>query len=580
MEVVSSYLPLKRSGRNFAGLCPFHTEKTPSFMVSPERQAWRCFGCSEGGDVFTFLEKIEGWDFPETLEELAKRAGVKLQRLAPSPASREKEKLFSIHRLTAKFYHYLLTRHALGEPARKYLARRGIPQDLWEKFDLGFAPGGWDTLVGFLTKRGFDLAQVATAGLVVSREERGPRGYFDRFRNRLMFSLKDGRGEILGFSGRLIEDVTSNTKQVTREAKYINSPQTPIFTKGNILFGLDVVRQAIREKNQAVLVEGEFDVLSLVKAGIENVVASKGTALTEKQAVILSRICEKVVMCFDTDLAGDAAARRGIELLDMAGLSIAVADLGKFKDPDEFAQKDPKGIVVAIGAARDIYDYFLESAARRFDAKTADGKKRIGRELLPILGKISDDMVRAHYIGKLAGLLSLDTHLVAEAVEKKRPLLQFSQDQAKAKTGGELESYFLALLLARDEVLGDFLTKLAPEDFASDEARGFWKWARDIMKSLKKEKAGWKKLLLGLPPQLAEFVDSLFLRGIAPDLLEKDNWAAELSKTGERIRQISLKRRLGEMSGKIRQAEAANDAKLVSVLTQKFDKLKGEFYGK
>ncbi|MBI3283049.1 DNA primase, partial [Candidatus Curtissbacteria bacterium] len=268
VEVISSYLPLKRAGRNLAGLCPFHSEKTPSFMVSPERQAFKCFGCSVGGDVFTFLEKMEGWEFRETLEELAKRAGVKLKDFKPTGASREKEKLIEINKLAAKFYSYILKNHKLGEPGRQYLKKRGIPETLWEKFDLGYAPGGWENISQFLAKKGFGLADIAIAGLVIGRESKSGGGYYDRFRERLMFPIADSRGSVVGFSGRLLDEKTkeaplrSPKASFEGQAKYINSPQTPIFNKGLLLFGLSLARQSIREKNEAVLVEGEFDVLS------------------------------------------------------------------------------------------------------------------------------------------------------------------------------------------------------------------------------------------------------------------------------------------------------------------------------
>ncbi|MBI2012765.1 DNA primase [Candidatus Curtissbacteria bacterium] len=420
VEIISSYLPLRKAGRNFAALCPFHSEKTPSFMVSPERQVFKCFGCSEAGDVFTFLEKMEGWDFRETLEELAKRVGVKLTYTGGFGKTKIKDKLVEINNLVAKFYAHVLNKHPLGETARKYLKRRGIRKNIWEKFGLGYAPGGWENALNFLTKRGLALEDVATAGLLVSRDA-GRQSYYDRFRERLIFPLKDSRGTILGFSGRIIEPETlrRGSVQARNEAKYVNSPETPIFTKGSILFGLDVARGAIRDKGEAILVEGEFDVLSSASAGVQNVIASKGTALTDRQVAIVGRICENVVLCFDTDLAGDAAARRGIELLDLAGVNIRVATLGRYKDPDEFAQKDPTGFAKAIRGAGGVYDYLIDSAAERHDPHDPVGKKKIGKEIMPTLARISDDLVRAHYIEKLAKLLDLEATLVASAIEKK-----------------------------------------------------------------------------------------------------------------------------------------------------------------
>lgn len=576
VEVIASYIPLKKSGRNFAALCPFHSEKTPSLMVSPERQVWRCFGCSEGGDVFTFLEKKEGWEFREALEEMAKRAGVKLVAFKPTGASEVREKLVSINNLTLKFYRFLLNEHKVGGEAREYLLRRGIPAPLWQKFDLGFAPAGWETLSGFLTKRGYNFADLATAGLVIGRDV-GRKSYYDRFRKRLMFPLKDARGTVLGFAGRIIEEATGDKRQATRrEAKYVNSPETPIFTKGNLLFGLDVARSAIREKGEVVLVEGEFDVLSSHKAGVSNVVASKGTALTQMQVVALSRLCEKVVLCFDTDLAGDGAARRGIELLDLAGMTIRVAVLGKYKDPDEMAQKDPAGYRRALAAAVDVYDYFIESAASRHNPSTAVGKKKIGQEVLPIIAAIADDLVRAHYIEKLAGILGLEVAMVADAVERKSRDLGQIVDESKVSGNGLVtrEKYFLALLLAQKEIIGDIFKMVWREDFANEQAGRLFEFLHDIIKRQKSPNR--ETILRNLPKDLTGYVDELFLVDLPAEFAEREKWAGELARVARLIRRESLKRQLAAISQKLATLRGKSDEKQVATLLSRFNKISGD----
>lgn len=581
VEVVSSYIPLKRAGRNLSGLCPFHAEKTPSFMVSPERQAFKCFGCGVGGDVFTFLEQIEGWDFREALEELAKRAGVKLKDFKSTGASREKEKLIEINKLATKFYKYILESHKLGEPGREYLKKRGIPESLWEKFELGYSPAGWENVSKFLAKKGYQLADVSTAGLIIGRESKVGSGYYDRFRERLIFPIKDSRGTVMGFSGRIIasgeEAPPRSAKQSFEgQAKYINSPQTPIFNKSLLLFGLDLARAAIREKNEAVLVEGEFDVLSSVGAGVTNVVASKGTALTDGQVAILSRLCERVILCFDTDLAGDTASRRGIELLDIAGLAVKVMEIGDLKDPDEFAQKDPAGYRSAIKSARDIYDYFIDSAQRRYDATSSEGKKKIGREIVPILSKISDDIVRAHYISRLAKLLDLDSQFVADAVGKKKGYLEVvsSLPGTGAKVTIAQEEYFLALLVFHDEILEDIVSILAPADFAQEEARRFWIWLRDIIGHSKAKTIS--VLLKQLPKDLSKFVDGLYLVNVSPDFSERELWANEAVKAAKLIKKMSLKRQMAAISGKLKEAQGKHDEREMEKLLGRFDKVSAE----
>lgn len=397
-----------------------------------------------------------------------------------------------------------------------------------------------------------------------------------------MFPLKDSRGTVLGFAGRIVE--TRDTRHETREAKYINSPQTPIFNKGSILFGLDLARSAIREKNEAVLVEGEFDVISAHSIGVLNVVASKGTALTDKQAVTLSRISQNVALCFDTDLAGDAAARRGIELLDIAGITVKVVGLGKYKDPDEFSQKDPAGFKKAIGAADNIYDYLIASATRRNDATNASGKKAIGQEILPMLSKISDDLVRAHYIEKLARALDLDVSLVADAVARRSADVEAKEAVApffqKSQASG-FEQYFLALLLAGDKIPSKIADFLKADDFSGQESAAFWAWLRDIIrpgaKGNKEGKVNKAISVKGLeskwPKNLNKFVDDLYLANVGPVFADEEIWAAEIVKIAERIKRESLRRQMAKISGRIKEAEKkANEAQL-EVLYKKFDAL-------
>lgn len=581
VEIVSSYIPLKKMGRNYGGLCPFHAEKTPSFMVSPERQVFKCFGCGQSGDIFTFLEKVEGWDFREALNELAEKVGIKLKSFAPAEGSKRKEKLIAVNTLAAKFFSHLLINHKLGRKARNYLVKRGIKQKMWELFNLGYAPGGWENLLGFLAKRGFLLDDIAASGLVVSREgvnlkDRG-KGYYDRFRDRLIFPIKDARGTILGFSARVLEE--SNDR---KEPKYINTPQTQIFNKGSLLFGLDLARDAIRNAGEAILAEGEFDVISAYQAGIRNIVASKGTALTDKQTALIARLTENVVLAFDADLAGDTAARRGIELLDLAGVTVKVAKLESYKDPDEFCQKDPAGFKKIIAGAVNIYDYYIDSLTKRYNPKSVEGQKKISKELLPILSKISDDLVRAHYIEELARLLDVDSSLVAAAIEKRLAQLDVPQNtfnniEAK-KAGLTLETYFLALFVFEDKIDPNVLKFLKPADFTDKQAQSFWKAARDIIpkRSQKLDQASpkdTKKLLGGLPADLKSFVDELYLININPAFDDPALWFNEILKTANRIRDKSQRRKLTEIAVLLGEAQKKGDSRRIEALTQKSNEI-------
>lgn len=568
VEVISSYVPLKKAGRNFTGLCPFHTEKTPSFMVSAERQSFKCFGCGESGDVFTFLEKLESWDFRETLQELAKRTGVKLKEFAPTEKTKTRDKLVEVNKMVARFWQHLLLNHKAGEAARKYLDGRGIAREMWEKFGLGFAPDGWDNSLKFLTKRGFSLADCASAGIILSRGGRS-NSFYDRFRSRLMFPIADARGQIMGFSARVI-----GQEQKT-EPKYINTPQTEIFSKGSLLFGLNVAKDEIRKKNEAVLVEGEFDVIAASQAGVGNVVASKGTALTEMQVGLLARLCENVALCFDSDLAGDAASRRGIELMDERGLNVKVVKLGKFKDPDEFVRADATGFKKAILAAHNIYDYFIESATARFDATTAVGKKKIGQELIGLIAKITDDLVRAHYIAKLARVLDLEVNLVAEAVTKKvMPAENVSAIPEVLKAEKvDSEHYFLSIVLARDSIDSKVLAMVEGADFENNNARALWKWLHDIIPVHKSKSL--KQLFKKLPVELSEFVDSLYFINISLDFTDGGGLDIEIEKSASRVRVDSIRRKLKVISFKIQVAQSKNDDSETERLTGQFKQLSG-----
>lgn len=562
VEVISSYIPLKKAGRNLSGLCPFHSEKTPSFMVAPERQVFKCFGCGEGGDVITFLEKIEGWEFREVLEELAKRVGVKLKSYRGGDSSLQKDKILAVNRTAAKFFSYLLLEHKLGEVGRQYLGSRGLIKSNWVKFGLGYAPDSWDRTIGVLVKKGFSTADIAASGLVVQREG-NDKGFYDRFRGRLMFPIFDNRGSVVGFSGRVLGE--------SREAKYVNSPETMVFNKGSILYGYFQTKDYVREKNEAILVEGEFDVLSLFAAGIKNVVASKGTALTENQVKILSRSAESVALCFDADLAGDKAARRGIELLDRAGLIVKVINLGKYKDPDEYVKHNAQGFREAVINASNFYDFLIASAKKRYDAATIYGKKKIGQELLPVISKISDEVVRAHYLGKLGRLLGVDTSLLASGKLDDGQMVKVDEGEKSEDRGKSLEEYFLALFLMGDRLHADFFNTLDVADFGESECRALWSSMHDIIKNSRA--CTKRKLLEGLPESFKSFVDSLYLLEVNSEFLDDDERAGEMVRVGSRIKELSLRNKLRFISERMRQAEEGDKQSEVIKLAKKFDEL-------
>lgn len=488
VDYIGKRVVLKKSGRNYKGLCPFHGEKTPSFMVSPDRQAFHCFGCGRGGSVIDFVMEETHVDFREALEDLAETVGVTLTRnKGDSPQEKRKDTLLEIHHLAAEYYHYLLQTHKVGEKARAYLMNRGISEKIISTFHLGYSANSWDGVTTYLKKKGLDSELLEMSGLMIQSS----RGGYDRFRGRLMFPIKDHRGNIIAFSGRLLE------KEV-KEAKYINSPETPLYIKGNTLFALDITKGAIQKEQAVIVMEGEFDVLSSFQGGISNVVAIKGTALTESQVYLLKRYAKKIIFALDSDVAGDAAARRGIEIAEKAGMELYVAHMPEGKDPDDIGREQPHVLKKIIEEAESIYDYYVSSAQKKHDLTTAYGKKGFTDELLPLLSKIDNPIIQGHYLKKVADLVSLPEQTVISAMQKVKRNLQKGLPAISASEVSTLpqenkqELLLLALLLQgqREIVLSVIQEELGEYEFQSKaiiqiirQLENIWKASPEISTS-------------------------------------------------------------------------------------------------
>jgi len=447
VEIISEQVSLKKVGRNFKGLCPFHEEKTPSFIVSPERQIFKCFGCGIGGDVFKFLMEREKMEFGEVLRMLADRAGVELKQFRPTREQKVKEKLLEINHLGSEFYHYLLMNHEVGKNALQYLLKRGIRRSSIKLFKLGYSADEWEALQNFLIrKKGYRADELEMAGLIIGRSG-ARRGYYDRFRGRVMFPLFDHRKRVVGFAGRVLAGDE-------KKAKYINSPETILYHKSNVLYGLETAKEWIKKKNQAVVVEGELDAISSYQAGVKNVVGIKGTALTEGQVDLLKRFCENIALALDKDTAGDMAARRGIELAEKIGLNVRVIEVKYGKDPDECAQKSAKLWKESVKKAIPVYDFYIKSARKRFGIDTPEGKRKISDEVSVILAKITNEVIKAHYVKKLAKILKVSEEAVGKEMERKKKQVGVLVGRIRGRKEKEeknrrerLDEYVLALLL-------------------------------------------------------------------------------------------------------------------------------------
>ena len=580
VDFIGKRVSLKKTGRNFKGLCPFHNEKTPSFIVSPERESFHCFGCGKGGDVFTFVMEYEHVDFPEALEELAEVAGVKLtRRVGETPEAKLKQKILEVNHLASEYYHYILTKHKLGEKARSYLKRRGVTDKSISTFALGYSPNSWEGLSSFLKKKGYEQQLLEKAGLVI----KGQSGYYDRFRGRVMFTLKDHRGNVVGFSGRVLDSGKSLPAD-RQEAKYINTSETPVYVKGNVLYGLDVTKGAIQKENEAVIMEGELDVISSFQEGIGNVVAIKGSALTEGHVNLLKRYTEKLAFALDSDLAGDAAARRGIEIADRAGLDMRVVILPTGKDPDEAARENPTALKKAIKSAIPIYDYFINSALKRFDAGAAFGKKKVSDEILPVLAKIENPIVRGHYVKKLANVLDTTEERLEERAKGIEKTLSYAVKPAESKgeatpiAGNKLEIYVLALLLQgkTKELFEEFASRIKHEELTHPAVKKILTSLEAFLKTntvfLIKDFAD------SLAPELLPALDEAFLWDIGEFLESEEVFARGWARALRDLEYAMVKRQIEFLTNrrKLEDTSAADDARLKALTDRRKALEKGQ----
>lgn len=443
VALISEFVPLKKAGRNFKANCPFHSEKTPSFMVSPDRQTWHCFGsCNKGGDVYSFVMEYERLEFPEALRMLAKRAGIELvTQQVSSGLSSKKERMYQINTFTKEYYHYVLTKHKAGERALLYLKERGVSEKVIETFQIGFAPTGNSLSKYLMNKKQFTKEELVEAGVAFQ----AGRDTVDFFRDRLMFPLIDHRDNVVGFAGRIL-DKNANV------AKYVNTRDTLVYHKGEHLFGINVTKEAMRRENHVILVEGEFDVISCFQHGIGNVLAVKGTALTEQQVNLIGRFAEKLTFCFDGDKAGQEAIKRSLVIVEKKGLTPTVIKIPGGKDPDEALQKEPGLFKKAVKEDIGVYDYLLDQTVAQADSNTAEGKKEVSDTLLPFLAEIKNEIIKEHYLRKLSTELGtsyesiireldrLKTKEVQKTVVQVLPKIKRPQEEIK-------EEYLLSMIL-------------------------------------------------------------------------------------------------------------------------------------
>jgi DNA primase len=515
VEVIGESVKLRKTGKNFTGFCPFHPNtRTPAFVIFPESGTWRCFGaCNEGGDVFSFVMKKEGWDFREALQSLARRAGVELRPETPEQRAAEEtlERVRGLLEAALTFYRHNLLQTSNGAPVLDYLHGRGLSDQTLENFEIGFAPHSWDETIGYLTDKGYTREELSESGMV---SERDNGEVYDRFRNRIMIPIRDARGKLAGFGARVVnpEDVP----------KFLNSPQTALFDKGRLLYGLDKARKAIRTVDQAVIVEGYLDVVALHQAGFSNAVSPMGTALTEHQLRLLKRYSRRVVLALDADLAGSQATLRGLSVarealdrepdpvFDARGLvrhegrldaDIRIISLPEGKDPDEVVAEDPSAWPTLLENAQPVVDYVLDVLSAGQDLDDPKAKKDIARQVLPLIEDVVDRVEREAYRQNLARRLKVDERALIslrpgtarrQPARKDKPIGEYEgqlEGALGARTASPIQRFCLGVLLREPELVYRIdrqlqsldLQRLSPTDFTETEHQVIFQAVREAL---------------------------------------------------------------------------------------------------
>lgn len=573
IDVIGSYVALKSAGRNYKGLCPFHSEKTPSFMVSREKGLWHCYGCGAGGDVFSFMQKLEALTFPEAVERLAQRAGIPFEweKQTKSSSQDKKQRFRAINQMACDFFQQCLKRN---KAPQQYLERRGVTESSIQNFQLGYAPEGWDSLTSHLSHSGISYQEMIEVGLALEGRNRRP---YDRFRERLIFPIADLEGRVIAFGGRTLGDA---------QPKYLNTSETALFSKNHTLYAFHLARKSISDSGYALIVEGYMDALACHQAGIQNVVASMGTAVTDGHLRLLSRVTRDVVLSFDSDSAGLKAAMRSIPLFQNAGFNVRVLSLPNGKDPDELLRNEgPDSLNRAIEEAQPVVEYILEHAASKYNLTLPGSREAFLKESVQILSEIKDTTEQQVYAARIAEKCFqpnmrmvewMQDALRAELQHKQREYLRYSPsgrvptstDTLKIQpTEGrrELAEKGLLRALLNDESSIDVIfQELTPDNFSSPIHR---KIAEKIFEGHSSEKPIDSSLILNEfeDSEIKSLISRLVLDGA--DTINPTEYIQTLKWEIMRDREIQLKKAIGE--GTATEEELREYLELAKILHQK-----------
>jgi DNA primase len=564
VDFVGGYVRLEKAGSNWKSKCPFHSDKSPSFMVSEERQMWHCFGCGKGGDVFSFLMEMESLDFREALKILAERAGVELSNSREnSNFSSDKAKVFEILELATKFYEKQLWDGVGQDRALKYLQERGLSEEVIRRFRLGFSPDGWSNILNFLTQKGYSAAEIEKSGLLVEKAN-----YYDRFRNRIMFPICDVMGKVIGFTSRALpgED---------EQAKYINTPETIVYHKSSVLYGIETAKHAIKKNDFVLLVEGNMDVIASHQAGIENVVAVSGTALTSEQLDILKRYTKNIKMFFDMDEAGQKAALRSSQIAFQKDLNVSIVSSSDGKDAADLVCEDRELFLRTMDSSVEAMQYFFNRVFEKYDKKNVSHKKIIASELIEIIKNFSNEIEKHHWARKLAERLDTDERIIVDALNQGQSNAFTGEHDNSERVGGVvldgidlLKSKIIGLIISDPELWKSVLNE-----------------KKDVLeKYFKKGKV--MDVIINKGPEI-NFDFSKIVSGSDDDILrrlyfdnqfqetedEENNGGKLLEEYLSELEKKMIKKELSDLVELIRVAEERGDGDEVLKLTEKLSRL-------
>ena len=578
VDVISGYIRLQKAGRNYKATCPFHSEKSPSFMVSPERQLWKCFGCGKGGSIFDFVMEIEGIEFGDALKILAQRAGIELKKIDPKLKT-ERTRLYEICELANRFFIKQMEASSTGKEMQKYLIGRGLKAKTIKEWQIGYAPNQWRSLKDFLNKQGYPNQEISKTGLVIETEKNTSHDkYYDRFRDRIIFPIRDINGVVIGFTGR-----ENPNNPDDRMGKYMNIPNTLLYDKSRAIYGLNKAKLEIKKKNLCILVEGQTDVIMSHQAGFVNVIASSGTALTDQQLVIIKRYTENLSIAFDTDLAGEMATKRGIDLALKFGFNTKVISLPDNQDPAGYIQKNPSLWEKAVEKAQDLIEFYLNNAILRNDPETVEGKKEISKSVLPMIKKISNKVEQAHWLQKTASKLKVQESVLIEEMEKIKDsdleggfssLNKNIEVISSRNKTDELEEYVIGLLLMKNDNFKE-CKKEASYLFTDPGLEEIFK----ILKKSKGKKVNLKDLKKKISKDLASSLDELSFRIEAQmSLTDEFDLNKEIKFCFNQLKKRYFHNKLNYLNLAIKEAEEKQDKSSIKKLTAEFNKLSKQMF--